>query len=90
MLLLTLLNNSKIANEYDQRHIHVVTQLEQYVHAKKDFIGVKEGDRLLDYACGTGMISRVGFQCMKPSHLLTLLRPWLEKLVKVLALTSPR
>lgn len=60
MLWLTSLVNSKIADEYDQRHLHAVTELENFVHAQKDFIGIKAGDRLLDYACGTGMVSRVG------------------------------
>lgn len=50
--------DSKIANEYDQRHGSTLDQLRRIVHEKKDFIGVKQGDRLLDYACGTGMISR--------------------------------
>ncbi|KAF7563854.1 hypothetical protein G7046_g275 [Stylonectria norvegica] len=50
---------NKIANEYDQKFAGAVAQLEQQVRVKKDFIGVKAGDRLLDYACGTGMLSRV-------------------------------
>lgn len=34
-------------------------QLERDIEQKTGFIGVKQGARLLDYACGTGMLSRV-------------------------------
>ncbi|KAF4336988.1 2-heptaprenyl naphthoquinone [Fusarium beomiforme] len=49
----------KIATEYDQRNADAIVQLERGIQEKIPFIGVKEGARLLDYACGTGMLSRV-------------------------------
>ncbi|CAM1501601.1 Fc.00g035850.m01.CDS01 [Cosmosporella sp. VM-42] len=50
---------NKIANEYDQKNAAAVVQLERQLQTKKDLIGIKQGDRFLDYACGTGMLSRV-------------------------------
>lgn len=52
---------SKIANEYDSRFGKTVVQLEDELKRAKDFIGMKSGGRMLDYACGTGMLSRVRF-----------------------------
>ncbi|KAM0355650.1 hypothetical protein ACHAPU_000035 [Fusarium lateritium] len=49
----------KIANEYDQRNADAIMQLERSIQERIPFIGVKQGARLLDYACGTGMLSRV-------------------------------
>ncbi|KAF9773202.1 hypothetical protein IL306_009025 [Fusarium sp. DS 682] len=48
----------KIATEYDQRNADAIVQLERAIQERIPFIGVKEGARLLDYACGTGMLSR--------------------------------
>ncbi|KAF4499046.1 2-heptaprenyl- -naphthoquinone [Fusarium agapanthi] len=52
-------NYSKIATEYDQRNADAIVQLEHGIRERIPFIGVKQGARLLDYACGTGMLSRV-------------------------------
>ncbi|KAF5559371.1 2-heptaprenyl naphthoquinone [Fusarium mexicanum] len=49
----------KIATEYDQRNADAIVQLERGIRERIPFIGVKQGARLLDYACGTGMLSRV-------------------------------
>ncbi|KAF5021819.1 hypothetical protein F66182_6145 [Fusarium sp. NRRL 66182] len=49
---------SKIAAEYDQLNADAIVQLERGIQERIPFIGVKQGARLLDYACGTGMLSR--------------------------------
>ncbi|KAK3179215.1 hypothetical protein K4F52_009335 [Lecanicillium sp. MT-2017a] len=49
---------NKIASEYDQRYAKTIGPLEEEMKASIDFIGIKEGGRLLDYACGTGLLSR--------------------------------
>ncbi|KAG8671824.1 hypothetical protein FPOAC2_05185 [Fusarium poae] len=49
----------KIANEYDQRNADAIVQLERSIQHRIPFIGIKQDSRLLDYACGTGMLSRV-------------------------------
>lgn len=54
-------NCSKIAGEYDQRNAGAIAQLERDIEQQTAFIGVKQGARLLDYACGTGMLSRVSY-----------------------------
>lgn len=56
---LTLCNHSEIAGKYDQQNAAAIVQLERLIQAKLDFIGVKQDSRFLDYACGTGMLSRV-------------------------------
>lgn len=56
---LMLYNYSKIATEYDQRNADAIVQLERGIRERIPFIGVKQEARLLDYACGTGMLSRV-------------------------------
>ncbi|KAF5615352.1 2-heptaprenyl naphthoquinone [Fusarium sp. NRRL 52700] len=48
----------KIATEYDQRNADAIVQLERGIRERIPFIGVKQDARLLDYACGTGMLSR--------------------------------
>jgi len=51
---------NKIAAEYDKRYEKGVGQLEDEIKASADeFIGLKQGGRVLDYACGTGLLSRV-------------------------------
>ncbi|KAF7544437.1 hypothetical protein G7Z17_g9959 [Cylindrodendrum hubeiense] len=50
---------NEIAGKYDQHNAAAIVQLERQIQAKLDFIGVKSGSRFLDYACGTGMLSRV-------------------------------
>ncbi|KAH6956433.1 S-adenosyl-L-methionine-dependent methyltransferase [Fusarium avenaceum] len=54
-------SHSKIASEYDQRNADAIVQLERHINERIPFIGIKQGEgvRLLDYACGTGMLSRV-------------------------------
>ncbi|RGP80943.1 2-heptaprenyl- -naphthoquinone [Fusarium longipes] len=49
----------KIANEYDQRNADAIVQLERSIQERISFIGIKKDGRFLDYACGTGMLSRV-------------------------------
>jgi len=50
---------NKIAAEYDKRYEKGVGQLEDEIKASADeFIGLKQGGRVLDYACGTGLLSR--------------------------------
>ncbi|KAM0388973.1 hypothetical protein HYE67_001019 [Fusarium culmorum] len=49
----------KIANEYDQRNADAIVQLERNIQDMIPFVGIKQDGRLLDYACGTGMLSRV-------------------------------
>ncbi|RFN50040.1 2-heptaprenyl- -naphthoquinone [Fusarium flagelliforme] len=49
----------KIANEYDQRNADAIVHLERLIQERIPLIGFKQGGRLLDYACGTGMLSRV-------------------------------
>ncbi|PNP74131.1 hypothetical protein FNYG_12505 [Fusarium nygamai] len=49
----------KIATEYDQRNADAIVQLERGIRERIPFIGVKQDARFLDYACGTGMLSRV-------------------------------
>ncbi|KAH7176678.1 S-adenosyl-L-methionine-dependent methyltransferase [Dactylonectria macrodidyma] len=50
---------NEIAGQYDQKHASAIVQLERQIHARLGFIGMKPGSRFLDYACGTGMLSRV-------------------------------
>ncbi|KAK7432839.1 hypothetical protein QQZ08_000702 [Neonectria magnoliae] len=50
---------NEIAVKYDQQFAAAIAQLETQIQAKLDFIGVKQASRFLDYACGTGMLSRV-------------------------------
>ncbi|EWZ83898.1 hypothetical protein NW765_008208 [Fusarium oxysporum] len=49
----------KIATKYDQRNADAIVQLERGIQERIPFISVKQDARLLDYACGTGMLSRV-------------------------------
>ncbi|KAM3495279.1 hypothetical protein MY3957_001510 [Beauveria namnaoensis] len=48
---------NKIAADYDQRFSKYLDALKIELRAHTDFIGIKKGGRLLDYACGTGLIS---------------------------------
>ncbi|KYK57026.1 uncharacterized protein DCS_04033 [Drechmeria coniospora] len=48
---------NNLAAEYDTKFKAVLGNLESQVKASADFIGVRQGDRLLDYACGTGLLS---------------------------------
>lgn len=50
---------STIADEYDQKYGKTLSQLERELRARREFIAFKQGGRLLDYACGTGLISKV-------------------------------
>ncbi|OAQ78485.1 2-heptaprenyl-1,4-naphthoquinone methyltransferase [Purpureocillium lilacinum] len=49
---------NQLAAEYDSRFEKTVGRLEKEVRGLVDFIGAPEGGRLLDYACGTGLLSR--------------------------------
>ncbi|POR35083.1 Putative methyltransferase [Tolypocladium paradoxum] len=55
----TAIRHSKLAAEYDSRYQKTLGRLEEEVRARADFVGVKKGGRPLDYACGTGLLSRV-------------------------------
>ena len=58
--MLTILTaRSQLAAEYDSRFEKTVGRLEKEVRGLVDFIGAPEGGRLLGYACGTGLLSRV-------------------------------
>ncbi|KAJ6442230.1 2-heptaprenyl-1,4-naphthoquinone methyltransferase [Purpureocillium lavendulum] len=50
---------NQLAAEYDSRFEKTVGRLEKEVRGLVDFIGAPEGGRLLDYACGTGLLSRL-------------------------------
>ena len=50
---------SKIASEYDERYAKTIGPLEDELKANMDLIGTQKNGRLLDYACGTGLLSRV-------------------------------
>lgn len=50
---------SQLASEYDSKYEKTLGKLEQRVRDNLDWIGVKQDGRLLDYACGTGLLSRV-------------------------------
>ncbi len=62
---------SKIAVAYDTRFEKTLGQIQQEIRSRADFLGLRvieregsrdapsESVRLLDYACGTGTISRV-------------------------------
>jgi hypothetical protein len=51
---------STLASEYDQRYEKTLGQFERELRGRGDFLGIQQGGRLLDYACGTGLLSRVG------------------------------
>ncbi|OAQ99214.1 hypothetical protein LLEC1_04574, partial [Akanthomyces lecanii] len=48
---------NKIAADYDRRFASFLGEISDELHSHIDFIGVKKGGRLLDYACGTGSVS---------------------------------
>ena len=65
-------HHSNLASEYDSRFGDTLVQLEGIIRDAKDFIAMKEDGRVLDYACGTGLLSRVSFDNThgpKPPHL---------------------
>lgn len=65
-------NHSQIASEYDQKYKDTLGQLEKDIRDNIDFIGLRKGGRVLDYACGTGLLSRVGdIPSWRRHHLLT-------------------
>lgn len=49
---------STLASEYDQRYEKTLGQFERELRERGDFLGIQQGGRLLDYACGTGLLSR--------------------------------
>ncbi|KAG6266226.1 hypothetical protein E4U47_003617 [Claviceps purpurea] len=50
---------NNLASEYDTRFQNTIERLEEEVRARADLLGARPGGRLLDYACGTGLLSRV-------------------------------
>ncbi|KAJ3482442.1 hypothetical protein NLG97_g7571 [Lecanicillium saksenae] len=48
---------NKIAADYDKRFAKSFAAVNAELQANADFIGIKKGGRLLDYACGTGFVS---------------------------------
>lgn len=52
---------SKLASEYDQKFQKTVGLLEEEVKSRAEMLGAAPGGRLLDYACGTGLLSRVRY-----------------------------
>ncbi|GAB0135204.1 hypothetical protein EsDP_00003550 [Epichloe bromicola] len=49
---------NNLAPEYDGKFQRVLGRLEEEVKARANVLGVRAGGRLLDYACGTGLLSR--------------------------------
>ncbi|KFG83062.1 putative 2-heptaprenyl-1,4-naphthoquinone methyltransferase [Metarhizium anisopliae] len=49
---------NKLAPDYDEKFQKTVGKLHEELQQRSDFLGVKPGGRLLDYACGTGLVSR--------------------------------
>ncbi|KAG6289873.1 hypothetical protein E4U09_004715 [Claviceps aff. purpurea] len=49
---------NNLASEYDTRFQNTIERLEEEVRARADLLGARPGGRLLDYACGTGLLSR--------------------------------
>ncbi|KAF5138965.1 putative methyltransferase C1347.09 [Metarhizium anisopliae] len=53
------------AFNYDEKFQKTVGQLHEELQQRSDFLGVKPGGRLLDYACGTGLALGAGLsQCV--------------------------
>ncbi|PHH88742.1 hypothetical protein CDD83_7153 [Cordyceps sp. RAO-2017] len=48
---------NKLASEYDTLFQEAMLIMERQLRDNIDFLGIREGGRLLDYACGTGMLS---------------------------------
>ncbi|KAH0591876.1 hypothetical protein MHUMG1_10387 [Metarhizium humberi] len=46
---------NKLAPDYDENFQKTIGQLHEELQQRSDFLGVKPGGRLLDYACGTGL-----------------------------------
>ncbi|KFH41271.1 putative methyltransferase -like protein [Hapsidospora chrysogenum ATCC 11550] len=49
---------NQIASDYDRRYEKSLGQVEKEIKNARDFIGMRQGGRALDYACGTGLLSR--------------------------------
>ncbi|KAG5962995.1 hypothetical protein E4U56_003085 [Claviceps arundinis] len=49
---------NNLALDYDTRFQTTIERLEEEVKARADLLGARPGGRLLDYACGTGLLSR--------------------------------
>lgn len=58
-------------------------QLERGIRERIPFIGVKQDARLLDYACGTGMLSRV--RVSPPKEMSSETLTWTDSGLQVLA-----
>ncbi|ATY62729.1 COQ5 methyltransferase [Cordyceps militaris] len=55
---------NKIAADYDKRFSKFFDALKTELQSSVEFIGIKNGGRLLDYACGTGFLSVCLFQAI--------------------------
>lgn len=54
-------SGSKLGSDYDEKFREALTMLEEELRRHKDFIAMRPGGRVLDYACGTGLLTNVGF-----------------------------
>ncbi|VUC21913.1 unnamed protein product [Clonostachys rosea] len=48
---------NKLGSDYDEKFREALTMLEEELRQHKDFIAMRPGGRVLDYACGTGLLS---------------------------------
>lgn len=48
-----------LAPNYDDKFQNTICRLEGEVRSRAHLLGARPGSRLLDYACGTGLLSRV-------------------------------
>ncbi|KAG6002393.1 hypothetical protein E4U21_003124 [Claviceps maximensis] len=47
-----------LASKYDEKFQDVTRRLEEEIRSRAHLLGARSGGRLLDYACGTGLLSR--------------------------------
>ncbi|CAI6086828.1 hypothetical protein V2G26_009663 [Clonostachys chloroleuca] len=47
----------KLGSDYDEKFREALTMLEEELRRHKDFIAMRPGGRVLDYACGTGLLT---------------------------------
>uniref|UniRef100_A0A8H7NMB8 Methyltransferase domain-containing protein n=1 Tax=Bionectria ochroleuca TaxID=29856 RepID=A0A8H7NMB8_BIOOC len=48
---------NKLGSDYDEKFREALTMLEEELRRHKDFIAMRPGGRVLDYACGTGLLT---------------------------------
>lgn len=95
----TNVSNSEHAKTYNTKFQKTIDQLIKQIELRREWIGVKwvEEDeqgrevRLLDYACGTGLVTRVCYYHYIPCPLLpdTIVRDMLIALPRLCFPTSP-